>query len=256
MWEEVARALENQIILHHSNPHQSKIIITKYSGLYLFCNINFAFNSWVDDTIMTDASKRIKPNILVTGTPCVGKTATASLIAEKLHMEHVNVGNIIHENKCHLEFDEQLHTHVLDEDKLLDIMETKFDAEAEDGESSDDESNFDQVQQHKGGIHGNLVADYHACELFPERWYDLIIVLRAETHVLYDRLKQRGYSEHKISQNVQSEIMRVVLDEAKESYASEIVVELTSNSIEEMEQNVERVAQWYNQWIHDHANSS
>lgn len=211
---------------------------------------------------MTDSSKRIKPNILVTGTPCVGKTATASLIAEKLHMEHVNVGSIISENKCHLEFDEQLQTHVLDEDKLLDILETKFDAEPDEGESSDDEHNDahgdahgDNDALHKGGILGNLVADYHSCELFPERWYDLIIVLRADTHVLYDRLKQRGYNETKISQNIQCEIMRVVLDEAKESYAQEIVVELNSNSIQEMEQNVQRVAQWYNQWILDHAHS-
>ncbi len=231
---------------------------------------------------MTDSTKRIKPNILVTGTPCVGKTATASMIAERLHMQHINVGGIIQENKCHLEFDEQLQTHVLDEDKLLDILETKFDADSDDndddGDDNDDDGNNDDgdstcsdnhtdtddgqndihestsrgAKPAKGGIHGNLVADYHACELFPERWYDLVIVLRADTHVLYDRLKQRGYNEHKISQNVQCEIMQVVLDEAKESYAPEIVVELRSNSIHEMEQNVERVAQWYNQWITDH----
>ena len=209
---------------------------------------------------MTDASRRTKPNILVTGTPCVGKTATASLIAERLHMHHLNVGSIISHHKCHLEFDEQLQTHVLDEDKLLDILETTFDAEPEDSEdgqsrtrTSDHEEHGQNGQNAQGGIHGNLVADYHSCELFPERWYDLVLVLRADTHVLYDRLKQRGYNENKISQNVQCEIMQVVLDEAKESYAAEIVVELTSNSIEDMEQNVDRVAQWYNQWKIDHA---
>lgn len=38
--------------------------------------------------------------------------------------------------------------------------------------------------------------------------------------------------------------MQVVLDEARESYAEEIVIELPSNDINEMESNVERVRQW------------
>jgi Cdc6-like AAA superfamily ATPase len=36
-------------------------------------------------------TNRRTPNILITGTPGVGKTSTASLIAEKLDYKHVNV---------------------------------------------------------------------------------------------------------------------------------------------------------------------
>ena len=221
---------------------------------------------------MTDASKRIRPNILVTGTPCVGKTATASLIAERLDMLHVNIGDIIQTSKCHLEYDEQLQTHVLDEDKLLDILETKFDApnsdnsdNDHDGDSDNDHDEIDNDNDNDNdndhndlvvpGVKGNIVTDYHACEIFPERWFDLVIVLRASTQVLYDRLEQRGYNQSKRSQNMECEIMQVILDEAKDSYANEVVVELQSNTIQEMEQNVDRVEAWYRQWITDHVHT-
>ena len=209
---------------------------------------------------MTDSSTRTKPNILITGTPCVGKTATASLISERLNMYHVNVGEIIQRHKFHLEYDDNLQTHVLDEDQLLDHLETLFDSSSaadDDNDNEDDsDSDNDDGQKTKFGKKGNLVADYHACELFPERWFDLVIVLRADTHVLYDRLMKRGYSENKRSQNMQCEIMQVVLDEAKDSYVQEIVVELKSNSIQDMEQNVDRVVSWYQQWIQDHNNNN
>ncbi len=202
---------------------------------------------------MTDASTRIRPNILVTGTPCVGKTATASLIAEKLHMRHANIGDIIQRNKCYLEYDEALQTHMLDEDKLLDILEAKyFDNEDDIHEDEYDTTNATTTTPGTG-IQGNIVADYHACEIFPERWFDLVLVLRVDTHILYDRLMQRGYNEAKRSQNMECEIMQVVRDEAMESYAKEIVIELTNNTIDDMEQNVDRVVAWYRQWIADHS---
>ena len=37
---------------------------------------------------------------------------------------------------------------------------------------------------------GNLV-DYHGCDFFPERWYDIVFVLRTDNTVLYNRLEQR-----------------------------------------------------------------
>ncbi len=180
---------------------------------------------------MSSPEERKKPNILVSGTPGVGKTSTATIISEKLGLHHVNVGEVIKQNKCYTDYDQTLDTHILDEDKLLDILEVDFDTEY---------------------ISGGIVADYHSCEMFPERWFDLIIVLTTTTEILYDRLTERGYSEKKRGENLQCEIMRVVLEEAKGSYAPEIVQELSNNSIEEMDQNVERVEAWYHQWIQDH----
>jgi adenylate kinase len=183
-----------------------------------------------------DQTTRRRPNILVTGTPCVGKTATAILIAERLGMKHICVGDVIKEHNCYDGRDEELDSAYLDEDKLLDTVEAMFETAAEEGVG--------------------IVADFHAAELFPERWFDLILVLRAETNVLFDRLTARGYSEKKRSENMECEIMQVVLEEAREAYAPEIVQEVQSNTLEDMESNVTRVEQWCKQWIADHNNES
>lgn len=60
-------------------------------------------------------------------------------------------------------------------------------------------------------------------------------------------LSRSGYNQKKITENIECEIMQVVLDEARESYSEDIVVELTSNSVEEMESNVLRVQRWIEQ---------
>lgn len=140
---------------------------------------------------------------------------------------------MIKQNKCHEGRDDELDTFILDEDKLLDIMESIFEDAEEEGVG--------------------IVADYHCCEIFPERWFDLVIVLRTKTEVLYDRLTSRGYNNRKRDENMESEIMQVILDEARESYATEIVQELQSNSVEDMESNVQRLEAWSKQWITDHA---
>ena len=95
---------------------------------------------------------------------------------------------------------------------------------------------------------GGSVVEYHGCDLFPERWFDLVLVMRTDNSVLYDRLQTRGYSQHKITENVEAEIMQVIADEARESYAEEIVVELQSNAVDDVEANVHRAVSWLQTW--------
>lgn len=38
---------------------------------------------------------------------------------------------------------------------------------------------------------GGFILDWHACDLFPESWIDLVVVLRVDSSTLYDRLKAR-----------------------------------------------------------------
>ncbi|GMF48638.1 unnamed protein product [Phytophthora fragariaefolia] len=100
---------------------------------------------------------------------------------------------------------------------------------------------------------GGKVVDFHTCDFFPERWFDLVIVLRVDNTTLFDRLHKRGYSEKKVAENVECEIMEVVLQEARESYAPEIVQELSSRTVEDMESNIERVLTWVQHWMVQHA---
>lgn len=184
-----------------------------------------------------DGPPRTRPNILVTGTPGCGKTSTASSLPERIgFLKHINVGEIIKEHKCYEGRDEELDTNILDEDKLLDILEGVLDKAAEQNEG--------------------IVIDFHMPLIFPERWFDLVLVLRTNTEILFDRLTARGYNEKKRSENMEAEIMQIILEEAREGYTAEIVHEVPSNTIEDMEQNIQRVEAWCRQWIADNSEKS
>ncbi|KAG9230323.1 P-loop containing nucleoside triphosphate hydrolase protein [Amylocarpus encephaloides] len=166
---------------------------------------------------------RTQPNIIITGTPGVGKTTHCEMLAENTGLKHLSVNELVKERGCHDGFDEAFGSLIVDEDKLLDAIE-------------------DEVKQ------GGCIIDWHACDLFPESWIDLVVVLRVDSTLLYDRLKARNYPEAKLQENLDSEIMEVLLQEARESYAEEIVIELRSDIAEEMEGNVERIEGWLKQW--------
>jgi len=38
---------------------------------------------------------------------------------------------------------------------------------------------------------GGKIVDYHSNEFFPERWFDIVFVLRTDNTILYDRLVSR-----------------------------------------------------------------
>lgn len=66
----------------------------------------------------------------------------------------------------------------------------------------------------------------------------------------------RKYAEAKLQENLDSEIMEVLLQEARDAFDEEIVIELTSNTSDEMDSNVDRVEAWAKQWKLDHASSA
>ena len=38
---------------------------------------------------------------------------------------------------------------------------------------------------------GGCIVEFHSIEFFPERWFDLVLCLRCDNTILYDRLKNR-----------------------------------------------------------------
>lgn len=173
-------------------------------------------------------STRLQPNIILTGTPGTGKTTTSTLLESKLEkFRNINISDFATENELHESYDKERKSHVLDEDKLLDELEPIL---------------------RKGG---NII-DWHVNDIFPERLIDLVIVLRSNNGVLFDRLNKRKYHDSKIQENLDAEIMQVVLQDALDSYVKEIVIELQSDSIDDMENNVERIASWVENWKKQH----
>jgi len=109
---------------------------------------------------------RALPNILVTGTPGVGKSTLCQQLAERLNFEWVDVGKLAKDNDFYESFDSVLECPILHEDKVLDMMEDML-------------------------TEGGKIVDFHGCDFFPERWFDIVFVLRSDNTFLYDRLVKR-----------------------------------------------------------------
>eukprot|EP00897_Mesotaenium_endlicherianum_P007179 jgi/Mesen1/648/ME000109S10866 len=172
-----------------------------------------------------------RPNILVTGTPGTGKTSTCSLLASSTDYRHVNIGDLVKEKELHDGWDDEYECLILNEDKVKEVDKQYSHAPL-----------CDELEDTMTA--GGNVLDYHSCDLFPERWFDLVIVLQTETATLHDRLTSRGYAGKKLEENMQCEIMQVLLEEACDGYKPEIVVPLPSNNISDMENNVAYMKNW------------
>lgn len=166
------------------------------------------------------------PNVLITGTPGVGKSTLAQQLAEHSGLEWICVGDLAKDNNFFDGYDDERDCPFLDEDKVIDEME-------------------DMIEE------GNKIIDYHGCDFFPERFFDIVFVLRTDNTVLYDRLSARGYLGKKLEDNVECEIMNVLRDEAKESYPKHLVHELPSNTTDDLESNIERILLWITAWKRD-----
>ncbi|XP_047708398.1 adenylate kinase isoenzyme 6 isoform X1 [Prionailurus viverrinus] len=162
------------------------------------------------------------------GTPGVGKTTLGKELASRSGLKYINVGDLAREGQLYDGYDEEYDCPILDEDRVVDELEN---------------------QMSEGGV----IVDYHGCDFFPERWFHIVFVLQADNSVLYKRLETRGYNEKKLKDNIQCEIFQVLYEEALASYKEEIVHQLPSNKPEDLEDNINQILKWIEQWIKDHS---
>ena len=215
---------------------------------------------------MSGESSKTSPTIILTGTPGTGKTTHAQLLAEEspIPLKHINVGDLVKEKGLYEEYDEEWQSYTVDEDRVRGQLffftfYTLLTARPQ---------LLDELEPLASA--GGVILDWHTCELFPERWADLVVVLRCDHTRLWERLekrcvpalaakvrsaharpRRRGYPLKKIQENNEAEIMEVVLDEARSSYPEQVVVELKSEGTEDLESNVARIVQWINAWRKD-----
>lgn len=124
------------------------------------------------------------PNILVTGTPGVGKTTLCSLLESSLHedgltgFKYILLAERIKENKLYKDWNDKFDVSEYDEDMVCDHLE-------------------DEMSQ------GGVILEFHSCNFFPERWFDIVVLLRCDNTRLFDRLTERGYDQEKITENIE-----------------------------------------------------
>lgn len=161
-----------------------------------------------------------QPNILLTGTPGVGKSTLATILSTQLGLRHLDVSQFAHDRNLLADYDPSTQSHFMHEDAILDDLEP--------------------IMQN-----GAVILDHHSSDWFPQRWFHLVVVLSNSTHVLYDRLVERAYSSQKIEQNVQAEIMQVVYEEAVTSYPNIQLLYLRNDTEQDQQSNITSItAAW------------
>ena len=162
------------------------------------------------------------PNILITGTPGVGKTSFAVLLQERLKeskgldFKNINIGKLVNEKKLYKNWNKEFDVPEFDDDMVNDELEPML---------------------NEGGV----ILDFHSSSFLPEDLINFVVLLRCNNTELYDRLLARGYPEKKITENIDCEIMEVTSEEVRDSYKEDIILELKSEKIEDMENNLDKV---------------
>ena len=160
--------------------------------------------------------------VAVTGTPGVGKTTVARLLADELGAEYFDVTGAVREGAS-AGYDEERGVPVADVEALRDSVPE-----------------------------GDVVLDGHTAHLLEP---DAVVVLRCAPDVLRERLEERDWSDEKVRENVESEALDIVLAEAVETDASVYEFDTTGETPEEtvertvraLEDDQERhgVVDWY-----------
>ena len=62
---------------------------------------------------------RTAPNIIITGTPGVGKTSHCEELAKKTHLQHLSINQVVKQRGCYDEWNGEHQSYIVDEDKVL-----------------------------------------------------------------------------------------------------------------------------------------
>jgi len=157
-------------------------------------------------------SKRV---ILVTGTPCVGKTSVACSLTSKLDAFYVNLTELAIRENLVSGKDEERDSIIVDENR----MQRKI------GEI------IANCNRH------NIIVDGHyAVSVVPKELVTYIFVLRRNPVELRRFMEHSGFSGRKLWENLASEILDVCLFDALKIHGKEKVCELdvTGKSVEKV----------------------
>jgi adenylate kinase len=131
--------------------------------------------------------------ILITGTPCVGKTTVASLLTSKLDGLYVNLTNLALEKKLILGRDRKRKSIIVDEGR----MKRRIRKTIRESEKAD-----------------VIVDGHYAASVVPKELVSYVFVLRRDPVELQRMMMNCGFSEQKMRENLASEILDVCLVEA------------------------------------------
>ena len=140
---------------------------------------------------------------VIAGVPGVGKSTVAGAVAERLGYSVIGVSELAAGEGALLGRDVERETDIVDLPKLKEKI-----AEA--------------ISATEGPI---IVEGHYAYDVVPSDLVSHALVLRRAPWVLKEELRERGYSDEKIRENVEAELLDVPLVEAIEALGPDLVCE-------------------------------
>jgi adenylate kinase len=155
----------------------------------------------------------MKRVILITGTPCTGKTTAAKQLAAKLKAQYINLTDYAKTYGLTLGEDKERKTTIIDEE----AMQTKL---AETINASDNT---------------NIIIDGHyAAAVTPPNLATHVFVLRRNPKELKEFMQKCGFSEAKLNENLSAEILDSCLIEALQTQQGKVCeLDVTGKTVEE-----------------------
>ncbi|MFO8019323.1 MAG: adenylate kinase family protein [Promethearchaeia archaeon] len=127
--------------------------------------------------------------LIISGSPGTGKTTISKYISDILKNTHLlSLNDIVIKKKFTLSYDKDRDTHVADFEKLLPYVNKK-------------------IKNLEKRSFKYLIIEGHFADIIPSKFIDYIFILRCHPDILKERLNEREYSEKKIYENLQAEIL-------------------------------------------------
>ena len=145
----------------------------------------------------------------LTGTPGTGKTSVSKVLRDRGY-DVLDMTQYIKDNDLREDYDAERDTYDVDVDRLNDLLLDRKDCIFE----------------------GHLS---HFLDV------DMIIVLRCHPDTLAQRLRARGYSDSKVRENVEAEVLDVILCESVDSGIPTFAVDTTSCGAESAADAIEDI---------------
>ncbi len=155
--------------------------------------------------------------LLIGGTPGTGKTEVASIIADKLDLTLISISELAEKYSCIEDHDSDRDTDVINEDCIVDAI-------------------IDVLDEMKKDV----VIEGHYIDLVPSEYVSTTFILRTHPTTLKQRLIERSYSEEKIQENVEAEIIGICQMDALDAFGESTVKEIDTSDIT-IEETVDKI---------------
>ena len=155
----------------------------------------------------------MKRVILITGTPCTGKTTTSKLLVQKLNAQYLNLTDFAKTYKLTLGEDLERQTTIIDEEAMQQKLQETIAASNK----------------------ANIIVDGHyAAAVTPTDLVSKVFVLRRNPKELKSFMLKSGFSESKMWENLSTEILDSCLIEAIQTQKGKVCeLDVTSKTLDE-----------------------